>query len=88
MHYINCACEHQEHVIVMVVDTVSAEDKILGLNDSIILGYQLPRLPFWLRLKRGIGYILGRNPVSHWNGMILESDEAEKMISILKKVLD
>ena len=86
--YIECSCGYQEHALVLVVDKVNDEDRKLGFPDSVILGYQLPRVPFFYRLKYAIGYIFGFNPISHWSDMIIEQDKAKKMVSVLNEIIE
>ena len=73
--------------MVLVVDRPSAEDRSAGFSDSVIVGYQLPRVPLLLRIKLGIFYIFGINPISHWSEMVIEPENAKKIVNVFSRII-
>lgn len=78
---IRCLCHSSDHVIMIERMGEYPEDPDY---EDILLSIHLCKLPFWKRLKKGIGYIFGKSSTyGHFDEILIDKKELITKINSL-----
>ena len=75
VHYIECNCSSEEHVLRFIVDKE---------EDAVYVHHFLANGPWYKRIMPGIKYIFGKkSKYGHFDETVLDREQAHRLIKIL-----